>query len=720
MADDITRANQSIADQLALLRELQIEQRNLSESSSEYYENLREQEQALLAAKKAQLRLLEAEKAAADAAGTVMADYATRLADVTREIEEQKDKLVEADIALRGFNESMNAGAGFGNSLAQSMGITDSALSKFADSLQDGTFNLKGFGAGLKSSFSLTKIGTSLINTFVDANIELFGAIDKTRASLNKSYGPEQTQRILKSINAMDRGVRQFNIGYEESAAAVESLNTNINDYIDMSEEQRTSLATDSAVMTRFGISNDEYSETIQNMTKAFGDSVEGAQENVREMHSFSNAIGKSTKEVMSDFAKVQGFLAQYGSNYEKVFRRMEMITRKTGVAIEDLQAIAQGFDQFEGAAESVGKLNALLGGPFLNTVDMLNTEDPAEQILKLKQAFDSAGKSVNSMSRREMQAFAQSIPGINGDIGKMRKLFGQLDSGVLDSADSINEFIEGSEDSAISMQDQAKATMTMADSMAAIQKMFATNSDAIMNFVNTGQSLMQMIINIGNNIATFSMGIPKIVSKFNFIWDLAKGISELGMGLYAGIKLFGSWGTKIASTFGTSILKKIPGLSLILGIVSAIARAMDGDIIGAVAELASGAASTLLPGFGTAASLAIDAALLAGDLSGTSATDFFMGSGEESSAAPTEMAAGGIVTSEISNVTIGEAGREAVLPLETNGDYLVEPIAKAMRSAMPAMAGGVPNINLTVVLEGREMRAFVKSVVADTLNPYK
>jgi len=720
MADDITRANQSIADQLALLRELQIEQRNLSESSSEYYENLREQEQALLAAKKAQLRLLEAEKAAADAAGTVMADYATRLADVTREIEEQKDKLVEADIALRGFNESMNAGAGFGNSLAQSMGITDSALSKFADSLQDGTFNLKGFGAGLKSSFSLTKIGTSLINTFVDANIELFGAIDKTRASLNKSYGPEQTQRILKSINAMDRGVRQFNIGYEESAAAVESLNTNINDYIDMSEDQRTSLATDSAVMTRFGISNDEYSETIQNMTKAFGDSVEGAQENVREMRSFSNAIGKSTKEVMSDFAKVQGFLAQYGSNYEKVFRRMEMITRKTGVAIEDLQAIAQGFDQFEGAAESVGKLNALLGGPFLNTVDMLNTEDPAEQILKLKQAFDSAGKSVNSMSRREMQAFAQSIPGINGDIGKMRKLFGQLDSGVLDSADSINEFIEGSEDSAISMQDQAKATMTMADSMAAIQKMFATNSDAIMNFVNTGQSLMQMIINIGNSIATFSMGIPKIVSKFNFIWDLAKGISELGMGLYAGIKLFGSWGTKIASTFGTSILKKIPGLSLILGIVSAIARAMDGDIIGAVAELTSGVASTLAPGAGTVLSLGIDAALLAGDLSGTSATDFFMGSGEESSAAPTEMAAGGIVTSEISNVTIGEAGREAVLPLETNGDYLVEPIAKAMRSAMPAMAGGVPNINLTVVLEGREMRAFVKSVVADTLNPYK
>jgi methyl-accepting chemotaxis protein len=713
MADDISRANQAITDQLALLQELRIEQQRLSQSSTEYYENLREQEQAGLSEKKARLRLLEAEKAAHDAAGTVMADYATKLASITQEIENQKDKLIEADTALKGFNESMNAGAGFGNSLATSMGITDSALSKFADSLQDGTFNLQGFGAGLKSSFSLTKIGTSLINTFVDANMELFDAADKTRASLNKSYGPEQTQRMIKSINAMDRGVRQFNIGYEESAAAVESLNTNINDYIDMSEEQRTSLATDSAVMTRFGISNDEYSETIQNMTKAFGDSVEGAQENMREMRSFSNAIGKSTKEVMSDFAKVQGFLAQYGSNYEKVFRRMEMITRKTGVAIEDLQAIAQGFDQFEGAAESVGKLNALLGGPFLNTVDMLNTEDPAEQILKLKQAFDSAGKSVNSMSRREMQAFAQSIPGINGDIGKMKKLFGQLDSGVLDSADSINEFIEGSEDSAISMQDQAKATMTMAESMEAIQKMFATNSDAIMNFVNTGQSFMQMIINIGNNIATFSMGVTKVFSKFSFIWDLIKGISEFG-------EFFGSISSKIASTFGTSMLKKIPGLSLLLGAFSAIARFAEGDWAGGLMEIGSGLLSTLLPGVGTAASVAIDAALIAGDYSGTSATEFLMGSGEEGSAAPTEMAAGGIVTSEISNVTIGEAGREAVLPLETNGDYLVEPIAKAMRSAMPAMAGGVPNINLTVVLEGREMRAFVKSVVSDTLNPYK
>jgi hypothetical protein len=30
------------------------------------------------------------------------------------------------------------------------------------------------------------------------------------------------------------------------------------------------------------------------------------------------------------------------------------------------------------------------------------------------------------------------------------------------------------------------------------------------------------------------------------------------------------------------------------------------------------------------------------------------------------------------------------------------------------------PNINLTVMLEGRELRAFVKQVIADNLNPLK
>ena len=65
---------------------------------------------------------------------------------------------------------------------------------------------------------------------------------------------------------------------------------------------------------------------------------------------------------------------------------------------------------------------------------------------------------------------------------------------------------------------------------------------------------------------------------------------------------------------FGKGILKKIPLIGLGLGAAFAISRAKDGDFVGAFGELASGAAS-LVPGWGTAASVAIDAGLMAKDV---------------------------------------------------------------------------------------------------------
>ena len=63
----------------------------------------------------------------------------------------------------------------------------------------------------------------------------------------------------------------------------------------------------------------------------------------------------------------------------------------------------------------------------------------------------------------------------------------------------------------------------------------------------------------------------------------------------------------------GKSALKKLPLIGLGAGIAFGIGRAMDGDFNGAVMEIASGAAS-IVPGWGTAASVGIDAALLEKD----------------------------------------------------------------------------------------------------------
>lgn len=73
--------------------------------------------------------------------------------------------------------------------------------------------------------------------------------------------------------------------------------------------------------------------------------------------------------------------------------------------------------------------------------------------------------------------------------------------------------------------------------------------------------------------------------------------------------------GKDAAKMGGKTLLKKIPLLGILAGVGFGISRLMDGDYVGAAGEVASGAASTL-PGLGTAASLAIDGALMARDIS--------------------------------------------------------------------------------------------------------
>jgi len=72
------------------------------------------------------------------------------------------------------------------------------------------------------------------------------------------------------------------------------------------------------------------------------------------------------------------------------------------------------------------------------------------------------------------------------------------------------------------------------------------------------------------------------------------------------------------AKGLGKAALKKIPGIGLLVGLGFAADRLLKGDALGALGEVASGAAA-IIPGLGTAASVAIDAALMAKDVSAAS-----------------------------------------------------------------------------------------------------
>ncbi|AAL09973.1 unknown, partial [Synechococcus phage S-PM2] len=96
---------------------------------------------------------------------------------------------------------------------------------------------------------------------------------------------------------------------------------------------------------------------------------------------------------------------------------------------------------------------------------------------------------------------------------------------------------------------------------------------------------------NIGSKILSGTLG--KLAPKVG-----AKSATKLG-----------------AKAVGKGLLKKVPGLGLIAGVAFGLDRIInDGDWVGGLAEMASGAASTV-PGVGTAVSTAIDVGLAAKDV---------------------------------------------------------------------------------------------------------
>ena len=154
-----------------------------------------------------------------------------------------------------------------------------------------------------------------------------------------------------------------------------------------------------------------------------------------------------------------------------------------------------------------------------------------------------------------------------------------------------------------------------------------------------------------------------------------------LGLGARTGARRAG---VKLGGAVLLRGLKKIPFLGALMGIGFGAQRAMRGDLLGAGMEVASGVAS-ILPGAGTAASLGIDAALVARDMGGASAPS-----------TPASAATGGITTQE---GLVNIHPQEAIVPLDqlmSKFDQLISAVGN------PGSGGG--EMVVKVMLNEREL----------------
>jgi hypothetical protein len=252
----------------------------------------------------------------------------------------------------------------------------------------------------------LEAVGKKAIDMFAEFGIQQ----DKLLAEFRASTGAgDEFNEVIRDVGLANL---QAGIGLKESVAAVTELKNTFTDFTYASKEQQITLAANSTLLNKIGMSFGTQAKVMQTATQAMGMSADESQVLLRDLASTAKSLGVDVDSLGADFAANQDFIVRFGESGQEVFEEMAVAAKALGTDLGTLIEVTEKFKTFDSAAQSVGRLNAILGGPFLNSMDMLNAsyEDPIEGIKMLREAFEQAGVSAEDLSGAELEAYASAL----------------------------------------------------------------------------------------------------------------------------------------------------------------------------------------------------------------------------------------------------------------------------------------------------------------------
>lgn len=275
---------------------------------------------------------------------------------------------------------------------------------------------------------------TGGFKNFKDLAFEL----DNLRIGLQKATGEgEKFKNLSMGISSELSGLA---VTTDEAANAAQDLFSTYSRFSLISPKVQRQLVKQATAMERLGISSGTTAKNQEILIKAMSMTAEQAIATNEEIAALALEIGESPAKLASDFASSAPKLAKYGKAGVRVFKQLATQSKATGVEMGKLLGMTERFDTFEGAAQAAGNLNAILGGPLLNSVQLL-TANEAERVDLIRRAVNATGRSFESMNRFEKQAIAQAA-GI-GDVADAVRLFGTEQAALDELEEKIDPSVE-------------------------------------------------------------------------------------------------------------------------------------------------------------------------------------------------------------------------------------------------------------------------------------
>ena len=508
--------------------------------------------------------------------------------------------------------------AGLGGPVGQSLKKIGQSISG-ADGLKNATLGLgKGLVSSAKEMFSFS----NMAGMVVENTLEQAVTFDILRARVAALTGgqAELAQQAVETAKAM----ADQNVLFEEAAEANVTLFREFGKFTSLQPQVQGQLNKTAIQLQRLGIAPSETADALNTLVTGLGLTAPEANEKIIDLVESSSELQIGPDQLMRSLISLKAPLADFGRKGPDVFMRMAKEAKRLGLETESfgqtLFSLSDSVDTFSEAAQVAATFQTLgLGAINVQELVMAAAEGPEVVRDVIQSSFDSVGKSFSDLGILERKALGAALP-ISSE--ELEALFGEVQkSAELVTAEekSLTEQVENATTAAQkqkrAFQDLAGPIKEAADAL----NMAAETFQETANFLGPGGALavgggVSALSTIAD-VATTGLAVKGLGGLFKMgdvKPDLTPGDVQGGLSKGAakgGVKAGTKTGLKGLGMFA----KKIPIVGILAGLGFGLSRLLEGDIAGAGLEVASGAASTL-PGAGTAASVGIDAALMARD----------------------------------------------------------------------------------------------------------
>ena len=314
-------------------------------------------------------------------------------------------KAASVDVA-RKLQESLGLGQG-----QVSKQITDvgQQLSNVNAELGGGIAGAKGMaqaiGGGLGAT--LTRLPLKPIELLVEQTLGLAVAQDQVISKFRKATGA--TKEYNYEITQLERRNFAAGVSIQESGEAFQTLFTSFSAFTELNKSERAAIGDTVAVLGELGLQASTSGMILDQMFRGLNMSAQDANNVLLDLAGSAQALGVPMQKMAADFSASFKDLAKYGDGAIEVFKELSVISKSTGMEVSRLIAITDQFETFDGAATSVGKLNAILGGPYLNSIDMLNASEE-ERVRILRDQVAVSGLQFEQLGRYEKKTIASAL----------------------------------------------------------------------------------------------------------------------------------------------------------------------------------------------------------------------------------------------------------------------------------------------------------------------